>query len=77
MTSQLIYYHESYKSRWSLENFVETRHITTLGRSKGVVIPSYYLKALSLDKGNEVELKLDIENEQIILTNRNPRNRNE
>lgn len=33
--------------------------ITKIGNSKGIIIPSEIIKALSLDEGDEVELSYD------------------
>lgn len=36
-----------------------TTHITRIGNSKGVIVPSEVIKALALEEGDEVELTYD------------------
>ena len=38
---------------------MNTTHITKIGNSKGIIIPSEIIKALVLEEGDEVELNYD------------------
>ncbi|MEI6691003.1 MAG: AbrB/MazE/SpoVT family DNA-binding domain-containing protein [bacterium] len=42
-----------------------TTHITRIGNSKGIIVPSLVVKSLALDEGDEVELEYD-EDAQIL-----------
>jgi len=44
---------------------VKTTHITRIGNSKGIIIPSIVIKALALEEGDEVALSYD-ESTQIL-----------
>jgi antitoxin component of MazEF toxin-antitoxin module len=46
-------------------------HITRIGNSKGIILPSEVIKALALEEGDEVELAYDTENQ--ILSAKFPR----
>lgn len=39
-----------------------TTHITRIGNSKGIIVPSEVIKALALEEGDEVELNYDNQN---------------